>query len=40
MIPLNYEKRIKQQSKMLKLQSGKIQKLTMRDSKMDNTQMS
>lgn len=34
-IPINYEKKIKQQSKMMKLQSGKIQKLTMRDSKSD-----
>jgi hypothetical protein len=27
-IPIDYQKRLKQQSKMLKLQSGKIQKLT------------
>ena len=38
-IPINYEKKMKQQSKMLKLQSGKIQKLTQRDSKTDNSRM-
>jgi len=32
-IPVNYAKKIKQQNKMMKLQSGKILKLSMRDSK-------
>lgn len=38
-IPVDYEKRIKQQSKMMKLQSGKIQKLTQRESRTDNSRM-
>ena len=38
-VPLDYEKRIKQQNKMFKLQTGKIQKLTQRESTADPLRM-
>ena len=39
MIPIDYEKKMKMQNKMLKIQSGKIKKIGARDSKVDSAYM-
>jgi hypothetical protein len=39
-IPVDYEKKVKMQNKMMKIQSGKIKKLGQRDSKSEVPQLS